>query len=951
MHGADAWWAGPAVAAVAKSPGPDPARRLRRRLAGAADLRRRGDAYGVDPRPPIVEAGRRSGCSTCATRTLADHLRAVAPAGLGGCGAERGGRRHGGRRAHPAARLVGAASPRAGPGGALGLPGDVGAADAAGPRPTWPRPAAAPRSLVPAARDAGLRGDGRAGPRRAATTWSSRALRRRRSPTARRARSEGGRRRAGGRAPVRPGPDPARRHGDPYAAAPPGPAGGRVALGDLRRGHPRRAVRRGVQALGVSGACRSGRRAHLPVLHVLDGGRPASPSTGAPDPRLPQLHRPRATTRHGSRSVGGPPGPAEELALLAPRAVLGLADSAFNEGDLREAGLPAHRRGAGAGRLRAPRRGARPPGGRPSWPPWARRGAPTGSSSGGWCPPRPSTSWSRPCGPTAASTTPTPGSTWSAAPRATRTWAALRAFVADLGLAGPCGSPARSPTPPWPPTSPRPTSTCRSRSTRGSGCPCSRPWPPGSRWWRWAPGAVAETVGRRRAGARAGRPARTWPPPSTGCCRTTVLRPAWPRRRVGAGPRPLPEARRRRGSVVGAIAGRRGVAVSSLSVKVAFVTPRYGPEVMGGAETAARQLAEHLVADCGWEVEVYSTCALDHVHLGGRARAGTTRLNGVTVHRFPSARGRDARLLRPRRPAAGGPPPDHPRAVAALGRAQRPGHPRPDRGPVRHRTSTWPPSTPTSTTRASRGSARCPCRRCCTRRPTTSRRCTCRCSGAPTPTPTPSATTPWPSARWSSACTRWPTGPRSCSGSGWGSRRARGRPGGEVLGLGDRPYLVSVGRVDEHKGSTMLAAFFATYKERHPGPLALALVGPVSAEIPDAPRHRGDRHRRRGRQVGHRARRPGLGLALGPRVVLPGGARGLGGAGAGGGQRHLRPDPGALRALGRRAVVRLLPRVRGGAGPAAGRPRPAGRPRAAGPGLRGPPLPVAGPDRAATPAS
>jgi glycosyltransferase involved in cell wall biosynthesis len=62
-----------------------------------------------------------------------------------------------------------------------------------------------------------------------------------------------------------------------------------------------------------------------------------------------------------------------------------------------------------------------------------------------------------------------------------------------------------------------------------------------------------------------------------------------------------------------------------------------------------------------------------------------------------------------------------------------------------------------------------------------------------------------------------------------------GRPGGEVLGLGDRPYLVSVGRVDDHKGSTMLAAFFRTYKERHPGPLALALVGPISATIPPHP--------------------------------------------------------------------------------------------------------------------
>jgi len=45
--------------------------------------------------------------------------------------------------------------------------------------------------------------------------------------------------------------------------------------------------------------------------------------------------------------------------------------------------------------------------------------------------------------------------------------------------------------------------------------------------------------------------------------------------------------------------------------------------------------------------------------------------------------------------------------------------------------------------------------------------------------------------------------------------------------------VVSVGRVDEHKGSSMLAAFFRTYKQRHPGALALALVGPVAASIPE----------------------------------------------------------------------------------------------------------------------
>ena len=86
-------------------------------------------------------------------------------------------------------------------------------------------------------------------------------------------------------------------------------------------------------------------------------------------------------------------------------------------------------------------------------------------------------------------------------------------------------------------------------------------------------------------------------------------------------------------------------------MKVAFVTPRYGLEVMGGAEAAARQLAEHLVADCGSEVEVFSTCALDHITWDDVLPAGDSILNGVTVHRFASTSGRvrafydlDARL-------------------------------------------------------------------------------------------------------------------------------------------------------------------------------------------------------------------------------------------------------------------------------------------------------------------
>jgi glycosyltransferase involved in cell wall biosynthesis len=62
-----------------------------------------------------------------------------------------------------------------------------------------------------------------------------------------------------------------------------------------------------------------------------------------------------------------------------------------------------------------------------------------------------------------------------------------------------------------------------------------------------------------------------------------------------------------------------------------------------------------------------------------------------------------------------------------------------------------------------------------------------------------------------------------------------GTPPGELLGIGDRPYLLCLGRVDGLKGTTALGAFFASYKERHPGPLALALVGPVTAQPPLSP--------------------------------------------------------------------------------------------------------------------
>lgn len=68
--------------------------------------------------------------------------------------------------------------------------------------------------------------------------------------------------------------------------------------------------------------------------------------------------------------------------------------------------------------------------------------------------------------------------------------------------------------------------------------------------------------------------------------------------------------------------------------RVAFVVPRYGPEVLGGAETLCRELAENLVAH-GSQVEVLTTCALDHFTWRDHHPPGRTEIGGVPVHRFP----------------------------------------------------------------------------------------------------------------------------------------------------------------------------------------------------------------------------------------------------------------------------------------------------------------------------
>jgi glycosyltransferase involved in cell wall biosynthesis len=68
--------------------------------------------------------------------------------------------------------------------------------------------------------------------------------------------------------------------------------------------------------------------------------------------------------------------------------------------------------------------------------------------------------------------------------------------------------------------------------------------------------------------------------------------------------------------------------------KLALIPPRYGIDVVGGAEAVLREVA-HGLAGRGWSVEVLTTCSRDHYRWRNDYPAGVTVLDGVTVRRFP----------------------------------------------------------------------------------------------------------------------------------------------------------------------------------------------------------------------------------------------------------------------------------------------------------------------------
>ena len=75
-------------------------------------------------------------------------------------------------------------------------------------------------------------------------------------------------------------------------------------------------------------------------------------------------------------------------------------------------------------------------------------------------------------------------------------------------------------------------------------------------------------------------------------------------------------------------------------MKIAMIVQRYGAEVVGGAESLCRGVAESM-ARRGHEIEVLTSCALSYRTWANHYPEGSERLHGVTVRRFRAQHERD----------------------------------------------------------------------------------------------------------------------------------------------------------------------------------------------------------------------------------------------------------------------------------------------------------------------
>jgi glycosyltransferase involved in cell wall biosynthesis len=265
-------------------------------------------------------------------------------------------------------------------------------------------------------------------------------------------------------------------------------------------------------------------------------------------------------------------------------------------------------------------------------------------------------------------------------------------------------------------------------------------------------------------------------------------------------------------------------------VNLAFVVPRYGPEIIGGAETAARLLAEHLVAQREWSVEILTTCARDFVTWDNEYPPGDELVNGVLVRRFASARGRE--------------PSFHPLSAALLADPTHASAADAERwldlqGPV------CPDLAEAALGSAADALAFYPYLYYPTARVID--RVTLPTILHPAAHDEPALLLPvfprvFAAARglvFQTTAERdlvqrtFPVAERSQLLLGLGVDDPDLDTTEDCAGSAQPdPYLVCLGRVEGHKGSRLLASLFAAYKARRPGPLRLVFAGPV-VEAPE----------------------------------------------------------------------------------------------------------------------
>lgn len=272
-------------------------------------------------------------------------------------------------------------------------------------------------------------------------------------------------------------------------------------------------------------------------------------------------------------------------------------------------------------------------------------------------------------------------------------------------------------------------------------------------------------------------------------------------------------------------------------MRVDYVLPRYGVEVVGGAEHAIRLIAERLVADPGlrWDVRVITTCALHGTDWANEYPPGTTTVNGVTVTRLPNALERHPDFDEFSNHVLLGPAPaldDQHRWIDMQG-----------------------PFCPDLLNAVADSDADVLIFKPYLYYPTVRGVPLARGRALMHPAAHDEPALRLPLLRRTFNDCRgfvfnmhgerrllesvWPeTAAKPHLVSGFGIEPPPHDPAAARAAVNldsDSPYLVSTGRVDKGKGSHLLASWFAAYKERRPGPLKLLLVGDPADPPPPSP--------------------------------------------------------------------------------------------------------------------